>query len=896
MARSLALAFVALGASLSLAACGGGDKVNNNPNTNNTTNNAGGLKIDSFVASAAAVASGGSVDLSWRVSSADAVSVTIKRMPGAPVLEGATNSEGMVNSGAITEDTSFTLTVTGGGKTLTSAPVSVTVDASAVQILSFTATPNPAVQGGDVTLTWSTAGATQIAILDGTTELTTSTDAQGSFVVTLTEAAQSFTLRAENDVMAVSGMVTVTTETPPEISIFSVSPSTFTGGSGDISITFAATGEVFELTANGTTVTGYGGEGAGNLTVTVTETTTFLFTVTGAGRTETAMRVVAEATGEAEPNEDKATATPVVSGATGTISPETDKDFYSFTVPAGGSVYAETTDGMGGCNFTSLISLFDDTDDVAVASAAFNGIGDCAILDPAEDGEAANLAGGTYYISIESIEGQGDYSLVLVIGSAACGNGIVETATSEQCDDGNAMAGDGCSDTCQVESAGSVSGLDQSQTFSDAISPGSQNDFYQVILPSPGFILAETGVPTLGTCAEPADTIVTVLDSNFETVARNDDGDIGLCSQLTGTHFGNQAIDAGTYWVRVESYGGSGAMVIAAYQLQIRTVGAGCGNTVPETGEQCDDGNTTSGDGCSDTCQFELSGNISGTGGVVSVMAGSPQAPGFVTVTVTAGQSITATTTGANGGACPFGTTIGLFNSGVTVQYGVVNGNGGCASFGLPDDAWSANLAAGDYLVGVVDSAGAGGLVELAVTISSAVCGNNLLEDNGAEQCDDGNAMNGDGCSSTCQLEGNFTFDVEANNDAMSANALMIAPAGAVENVTGSIAPIGDVDYFSFTIASGTASLVARTYPTVGDPTSCDSSMDTIIELFDSSGALIAQNDDDEDRNGLCSGLDSMVDSGAGGLAAGTYYVVVRHYNNTRVLGRYFLDVSLTSP
>jgi MYXO-CTERM domain-containing protein len=31
-----------------------------------------------------------------------------------------------------------------------------------------------------------------------------------------------------------------------------------------------------------------------------------------------------------------------------------------------------------------------------------------------------------------------------------------------------------------------------------------------------------------------------------------------------------------------------------------------CGNNLPEQGEQCDDGNTTSGDGCSAICQTEL--------------------------------------------------------------------------------------------------------------------------------------------------------------------------------------------------------------------------------------------------------------------------------------------------
>ena len=39
-------------------------------------------------------------------------------------------------------------------------------------------------------------------------------------------------------------------------------------------------------------------------------------------------------------------------------------------------------------------------------------------------------------------------------------------------------------------------------------------------------------------------------------------------------------------------------------------------------------------------------------------------------------------------------------------------------------------------------------------TASLAVCGNGNLE--GIEQCDDGNTLSGDGCSSTCQAEAAF--------------------------------------------------------------------------------------------------------------------------------------------
>ncbi|MAG27356.1 hypothetical protein CMI47_17625 [Candidatus Pacearchaeota archaeon] len=40
--------------------------------------------------------------------------------------------------------------------------------------------------------------------------------------------------------------------------------------------------------------------------------------------------------------------------------------------------------------------------------------------------------------------------------------------------------------------------------------------------------------------------------------------------------------------------------------LNAQCIQPGCGNTIPEAGEQCDDGNTNNGDGCSDTCQLEI--------------------------------------------------------------------------------------------------------------------------------------------------------------------------------------------------------------------------------------------------------------------------------------------------
>src|SRR5690348_11812831 len=60
---------------------------------------------------------------------------------------------------------------------------------------------------------------------------------------------------------------------------------------------------------------------------------------------------------ESEPNNDPTTANAINGGASGEINPADDADFFSFTVPEGGSIYALTTDGNGSCNFDSVLTL-----------------------------------------------------------------------------------------------------------------------------------------------------------------------------------------------------------------------------------------------------------------------------------------------------------------------------------------------------------------------------------------------------------------------------------------------------------------------------------------------------------------------------------------------------------
>ncbi|MCC6527908.1 MAG: DUF4215 domain-containing protein [Polyangiaceae bacterium] len=129
--------------------------------------------------------------------------------------------------------------------------------------------------------------------------------------------------------------------------------------------------------------------------------------------------------------------------------------------------------------------------------------------------------------------------------------------------------------------------------------------------------------------------------------------------------------------------------------------GPACGDAAIDPGEQCDDANTASGDGCSGNCQVE------------------------------------------SGYACPVPGQACVY----TVVCGdhVINGAETC------DDGNATPL----------DGCDASCHVELGwqclspgVACVAAACGDSIVA--GQEQCDDGNGGGGDGCSATCQLEAGF--------------------------------------------------------------------------------------------------------------------------------------------
>ncbi|HEV8322591.1 MAG TPA: DUF4215 domain-containing protein [Myxococcota bacterium] len=267
---------------------------------------------------------------------------------------------------------------------------------------------------------------------------------------------------------------------------------------------------------------------------------------------------------EIESNDTTATANDFAALAVGDmlnahVAPMGDNDYFIIVVPAAGGpwdVIMEALDGPDGsvCS-TNQIDTYFTLYDAGGATLATNddaggALGWCSRIEMV-------LAPGTYYLRVNESPLAGpsvfDYTLHISVAEIVCGNDVAQTG--EMCD-GTDLSGESCA------TQGFVSGTLVCNATCD------------------GFDTSACMGPTCG------DGIATFP----ETCDGTDFGFMGPPDCVAMGYMGGTATCNAT----CDGIDTSGCIPWP------------CGNMIIEGNEQCDDGNMTNGDGCSDVCQWEV--------------------------------------------------------------------------------------------------------------------------------------------------------------------------------------------------------------------------------------------------------------------------------------------------
>lgn len=367
-------------------------------------------------------------------------------------------------------------------------------------------------------------------------------------------------------------------------------------------------------------------------------------------------------------------------------------------------------------------------------------------------------------------------------GPSSCGDGTV--GAGEECDDGNNVGSDGCSAACKIESAGpddvcpgkaitlTGTGSDPRKGTVTATTSASYSQYS-------GSCGGGTGKDAVYVVTPDVTGLLTAkLTGSFDALlyARRTCADTkteAACNDAPGSSGGEQIKIAVTknqpVYLFVDGYSGSAG----TFALDLEVATAFCGNGVAEAPEVCDDGNNAAGDGCAADCTFEAGGVLKDCPGQGVQLSGAGNAPRTVSFSgTTAGLgSSTVSPAGCSGGGpnAVYAVTPDV-NGSMTAKLVSAYDNAtlhirtecdisatqlDCREATEPLETLELTVpvVAGLPHYVVVDSSSStySGTYSVEVTVRPAACGNGVLD--GGEECDDGNAAAGDGCSTSCGLE-----------------------------------------------------------------------------------------------------------------------------------------------
>lgn len=330
--------------------------------------------------------------------------------------------------------------------------------------------------------------------------------------------------------------------------------------------------------------------------------------------------------------------------------------------------------------------------------------------------------------------------------NVSCGDGDLNTAAGEECDDGGTATGDGCDNLCRDEICGN-SRVDAGETCDDGGETSACDDDCTAVTCGDGNVNEADGEE---------------CDDSGESATCNSDCTSSVCGDgITNTSAGEYCDDAGQS---------------SSCDSDCTEVVCGDGLINEDDGEECDDGGTTPGDGCDASCQVELCPNGSIDPGEDCDDSGESATCDANCTDAICGDSTLNTTAGET--CDEGGETAGCDDDCTSVSCG--DGN--------------TNSAAGE------DCDDGGESVTCDSDCTAAICGDGELNTTAGEECDDDNTVDGDGCSSGCLSETSSPSDYVLywNLDETSGSAADGSGNGYAGTVNGGAGTSTDVPTVNF--------------------------------------------------------------------------------------------------